>query len=264
MKRIIFLLAMLFSGFIWSQTIPENAKVSKYGSGWVCNKGFYKSGQQCLNVEVPNNGKLNYAGSGWVCNKGFYKSGLQCLNVVIPKNGKLNYAGSGWACVDGYKKSANSCIKMTPQEVQEQAELKKAYLADIKKREARGFCETEYKTGAEVCIKPISTDLDCNENYSGNYYDSCEVSLTYKYETDYRGSAYLDLNVECEVEVEYEGKNTYGLRSDSDSERSSHSLYADDFGRKDIVFDFSFSYFDEVNNVKISDATCKISSVDMY
>ena len=103
-----------------------------------------------------------------------------------------------------------------------------------------------------------------NENYSGNYYDSCEVSLTYAIETDYRGGSYIDADVKCEVEIEYEGKNTYYSQTDSDSSRYTHSLYAHDSNRKTISFDFSFGYYDEVNTAKISEAKCKISDVNMY
>ena len=147
---------------------------------------------------------MNAYGSDWTCKKGFYKSGKECLKVNIPQNGKLNAYGSDWICKDGYKKSSNNCQKMTQQELKEQAQMRKKLAVEIKKRQAKGHCEIEYKTGAEVCVRITNGDLDCDESYTGNYYDSCEVSLTYRVETNYSGGAYIDADIKCEVEIEYE------------------------------------------------------------
>jgi len=62
----------------------------------------------------------------------------------------------------------------------------------------------------------------------------------------------------------HEGKNTYSSQSDSDYERKTHSLYAHDSIRKDLSFDFSFSYYNEINSAKISDAKCKVQDLNLY
>ncbi len=92
--------------------IPENASLNYLGNGWVCNSGFYKSGDSCIKVDIPANASLNYLGNGWVCNSGYYKSGNSCVVVIIPTNGSLNYLGNGWICNYGYYKSENSCNKI--------------------------------------------------------------------------------------------------------------------------------------------------------
>jgi hypothetical protein len=63
-------------------------------------------------------------------------------------------------------------------------------------------CETEYKTNAQACVRISGGDLDCNKSFMGNYYRDCDVTLSYDVETDYAGDSYLDVEVECTVEIE--------------------------------------------------------------
>lgn len=108
------------------------------------------------------------------------------------------------------------------------------------------WCETEYKSGAEVCIGAVDAALDCNKSFAGEYYRDCDVSIHYDLSTDYRGRAYLDVDVSCDADISYKGRNTYFSRSDSDSASESHSLYAhgSDYGSSEL--NFSFSSFTEV------------------
>ncbi len=248
--------------------IPQNGKLNYLGNGWDCQRGFYKSGDQCLKVEIPENGKLNYLGNGWDCNRGYYKSGGQCKAVRIPKNGKLNSLGNGWECESGFKKSGNICVAMTPQEIQEQKEVEKAFKLEMERRKLQGVsgddCETEYKTGAEVCVEITGADIDCNESYTGNYYRDCDVTLDYEIQTDYKGGSYIDVEVECTVEIEYKGRQTYTTQSDSNYESETHSLYAHGSETGSMSFNFSFSSYREITKVKISSAECEIKSVDLY
>jgi peptidoglycan hydrolase-like protein with peptidoglycan-binding domain len=90
--------------------LPRNSKLASWGSDWVCNKGYYKSGNECLAVQIPRNGSLASWGSDWACDKGYFKSGNKCLAVQIPKNGSLASWGSDWVCDKGYFKSGNKCL----------------------------------------------------------------------------------------------------------------------------------------------------------
>jgi len=248
--------------------IPQNGKLNYLGNGWDCQRGFYKSGAQCIKVKIPQNGKLNYLDNGWDCNRGYYQSGSQCLAVIIPKNGKLNYFGNGWECESGFKKTGNTCVAMTPQEIKKQKEVEKAFKLEMERRKRQGVsgddCETEYKTGAEVCIEITGVDIDCNESYAGNYYRDCDVTLDYEIQTDYKGGAYIDVEVECTVEIEYKGRETYTTQSDSGYENRTHSLYAHGSESGSMNFNFSFSSYNEITKVKISSAECEINSVDLY
>lgn len=248
--------------------VPENASIDVYGSGWACNRGYYKSGQGCAKVQVPENASIDVYGSGWACNRGYYKSGQKCVKVIVPENASIDVYGSGWACNKGFKKSGTSCVPMTPQEINKQKELEKALAAEIQRRRAQGVsgddCETEYKTNAEVCVEITSGDLDCNESYAGNYYRDCDATLRYEVSTDYSGGAYLDVEVECTIEIEYKGRETYSTQSDSASQDESHSLYAHGSDSETMNFNFSFSSYKEITSVKISSAQCEIDSVDLY
>ena len=138
----------------------------------------------------------------------------------------------------------------------------------MQRRKAQGVsgddCETEYKTNAEVCVKITGGDLDCNESYSGNYYRDCDVTLSYDIQTDYQGGAYLDVEVECRVEIEYKGRQIYSTQSDSSNQDESHSLYAHGSDSETMSFNFSFNSYKEITSVKISSAKCEIESVNMY
>jgi len=237
MKRFLLIFVFMFSAVASALDIPENAIPNSYGNGWTCNRGYYKSGQECRKVQIPQNAGLNAYGNGWTCNTVF-------------------------------KKFNNSCLLMTAQELQKQKELEQALIDEMKRRKAQGVsgddCETEYKTGAEVCLEITGGDLDCNESYGDNYYDDCDVTLSYEVQTDYKGGAYLDVEVECRVEIEYKGRQTYTTQSDSSYQDESHSLYAHGSDSETMSFNFSFSSYEEITSVKISSAECEIESVDMY
>jgi hypothetical protein len=156
---------------------------------------------------------------------------------------------------------------MTKEEIQKQKELEQAIQNKIQRRKLQGVsgddCKTEYKTNAEVCVRITGANLDCSKSYSGNYYNGCDVTLSYDVETDYRGRSYLHVEVECTVEIEYKGKQTYSTQSDSDRHDESHTLYAYGSHSEMMSFNFSFSSYKEVNRVKISSAKCEIESVNL-
>lgn len=247
---------------------PENASLNYFGNGWECNRGFYKSGQKCQNVVPPKNASINYFGNGWECNRGYYKSGQSCAKVIIPKNARLNYLGNGWECNDGFKKYAEICVAMTAQEIQKREEVELAVKAELARRKALGVsgdnCDSEYKTNANVCVEITGGNIDCNESYGNNYYRDCDVTLAYEIRTDYSGGAYLDADVECRVEIEYKGRETYATQFDSSSQDESHSLYANGSDSETLRFNFSFSSYKEITSAKISSANCGVDSVTLY
>jgi len=248
--------------------VPENARIDIYGSDWSCNRGFYKSGQKCVKVVVPENAGIDVYGSGWVCNRGYYKSGQKCVKVIVPENAGIDVYGSGWVCNKGYKKSNNKCIPVTKAELQKQKELEQAVIEKMRKRRLQGVsgddCKTEYKTNAEVCVDITGGDLDCNKSFSGDYYRDCDVVLNYDVKTNYSGGSYLDVEVECNVEIQYKGRETYSTQSDSSSKDESHNLYAHGNESETMRFNFSFSSYKEITSVKISSAKCEIESVNLW
>jgi hypothetical protein len=242
--------------------VPQNAWVS--GSTWYCNDGFKKRNNQCIKLNVPQNAWVS--GSTWYCNDGFKKQNNDCIKFKVPQNAFAQ--GGQWFCNDGFKRAGSSCRAMTQQELQRQIELEKAVIAEVQHRRAQGVsgddCETEFKTNAEVCVEITAGDIDCNESYSGSYYNDCDVSLSYKVSTDYRGGAYLEVEVECMVEIEYKGRNIYSTQAESSFEDETHDLYAHDSDSETLNFNFSFGSYQEITSAKINNAECEIDSVDMY
>lgn len=185
-----------------------------------------------------------------------------------PENASINAYGSGWKCNSGYKKIGNACQKMASEDIRKQRQIQEKLLLEMMRRKAQGVsgddCESEYKTNAEVCVEITGGDLDCSEDYSGSYYRDCDVTLSYELKTDYTGGAYLDVEVECTVEIEYKGRNTYSTQSDSSYDDESHSLYAQGSESETMYFSFSFSSYQEIIGAQLSFAECEIESVDLY
>ena len=111
---------LLVPCLLYAGDLPNNTHQKAYGSGWACNRGYYKVGEKCKKVIMPDNASLNIYGNGWTCNRGYYKLGKKCEKVVIPENAGLNVYGNGWACNQGYKTVNNGCIPMTSEEIERQ------------------------------------------------------------------------------------------------------------------------------------------------
>ena len=88
MKRIFsLLLSLAFPLMLLVNTanaIPPNAHVA--GSGWNCNTGYKRQGQQCNKIFVPPNAVLR--GQGWICKSGFKRRGNQCNRVAQANRAK--------------------------------------------------------------------------------------------------------------------------------------------------------------------------------
>lgn len=267
MRAFLVVALFLLSGQLIAADPPRNSHPNSFGTGWECDRGYYRSGQKCVKVVVPENADIDVYGSGWSCNRGYYRSGNKCVKVIVPENASIDVYGSGWSCNTGYKQRNNACIRMTAEEVQKQKEAEQAIMEKIQKRRAKGpsgdACETEFRTNAEVCVKVTRRNLDCTKSYSGGYYTDCDVTLGYDVETNYSGGSYLDVEVKCRVGIEYTGRGIYSTQSDTSSKDDSHSLYAYGSDSESKRFNFSFSSYQEVTRVITESAKCKIDSVEL-
>ena len=92
-----------------SETLPANAYKQAYGNSWSCERGFKRSSDECINLDIPENAYLDSTGSNFKCNRGFRKNRNVCESVLVPPNAYLVNAeyGSGWACERGYKTGQN-------------------------------------------------------------------------------------------------------------------------------------------------------------
>lgn len=252
-------------------SIPANAELDYTGQNWTCKRGYKKDSNHfnCEAVIVPANAELDYTGHNWTCQKGYRKdgSGSKCILIDIPENAQLDYSGHNWTCNEGFRKSSDVCVAMTVEELKKQQELKAALIAEMQRRKAAGVsgddCETEYKTGAEICVSVSGVNIDCTESYGDDYYSGCEVHLEYDIETDYSGGSYLDTEVSCEVEIEYE-KADYGSGWDSANDSDSHDLYSHGNSSESMYFSFSFSSYEKVYKAQVTSADCEIDSVDLW
>lgn len=93
-----------------SSGIPANAHLDVYGTGWDCNRGFRKAGNECVEVKMPPNAHIDVYGSGWDCDRGYSKVGNGCVKVNVPLNAHIDVYGSGWDCDRGYQQVGNECV----------------------------------------------------------------------------------------------------------------------------------------------------------
>jgi hypothetical protein len=157
---------------------------------------------------------------------------------------------------------------MSPSERNEQAALIEKLLKEKRTQRARAIsgqhCDTEYQTGAEVCIGVRDTSIDCHEAIFGRYYDQCEVEIDYYAETNYQGGAYLEADIECEATLSTSGRNTFLSTTDTDSDSKSIDLYANDSETGSIDLSFSLSSFAEITRARVESASCRVRDITLY
>ncbi|MCE8037037.1 SH3 domain-containing protein [Halomonas sp. MCCC 1A11062] len=124
-------------------------------------------------------------------------------------------------------------------------------------------CEMEYRSGAEVCLNLINTNLDCHEDLSSDTYRSCDVTAEYELATDYRGQSSLGVDVSCDAEITHHTVNGR-RRSSTESDWFSHSLYSHGSDWNAMNFSFSFNSFDEIYRVQLDSVTCRIENVQLW
>lgn len=259
--------SILLCSTAFSQTLSQNAHKNPFGGGWECNRGFKQVGNECQKVQLPANAVLDILGNDWECKRGFKRTGNECGKLTIPANASIDILGNDWICNKGFKRSASECQQMADGEKKSEADRDKALRDEIKRRQARGargnHCDSEYRSGANVCVTVKNAELACSEAYDGSSYDSCRVEVSLYIETDYRGRGYVDGRVKCEASVSTMGSSGYESTQTND-ERWSFSLYANDSSTRSIDIDFSFSNYDKVRKVWISDLTCRVRDLYTY
>lgn len=169
-----------------SNGIPDNASINVYGNGWVCNRGFRQSGNECVPVLIPANAGLDVYGHNWTCNRGFKQSGTECVAVQIPSNGELDVYGHGWTCSRGFKSSGNACVAVN---VPENGEL------DVY---GHGWtCSRGYRQSGNTCapvLIPENGELDvyghgwtCSRGYKSSGSTCASVNIPENGELDVYG-----------------------------------------------------------------------------
>lgn len=140
--------------------------------------------------------------------------------------------------------------------------IKGADTGDSKENGPRGcHCKMEVGSGAQVCVSVSPTKLDCRESYDTVSYRSCRVDLQYGLSTTYQGNTDLDISVACTVDVAYQIYGSDSWQSDSRSGMKSQKLTNKGKRSGEMAFDFAFDPKDEVINVKIESAACKIDDI---
>jgi len=241
--------------------IPRNAELNALGNGWQCSRGFHRSGDDCQQVQIPQNAELNALGNGWQCRRGFSRSGVDC-RPVVPQNAELNALGNGWQCKTGHTREGDSCRPMTGAELTAYRARIDRLVEMARQRAARGDCETENRSGAEICLAITGRRFDCDKSFEGTSYTGCSLSISYEVSTDYRGQSSIDVDVECKASIDTKKRQGFsGYEPDRRDE--SHTLYASGSDSETVRLLFDFSSFEEVYGASVSTASCEIDDVSL-
>jgi len=204
------ILCLGFPQYSTAQQIPEHAQLDYMGHGWMCQSGFYQSGQSCLAVKIPPHAQLDYTGHGWMCQNGFFQQGNECRALQLPQNAQLDYTGHGWMCQPGYsqnggacqkiiippnaqldatghnlqcvvgfKYNGTECVKISPAEAQAQQQLQAAIMRRLMVEASYSPCERAYRKCTSECssvsLYPIenSDEEDEAHNFASQCDDAC-------------------------------------------------------------------------------------------
>lgn len=164
----LFLLSMVFAAVPYHVpanevlgAIPENASSTKYGSGWLCDRGHREVSGKCIALNLPANAYPTYEsyGRGWECNRGYRKEGKTCVEVKIPQNAYLDSpAGHRWKCDRGYRAVNEACVKIKVP--------RNGYLSDS--AYGSGWkCDRGFQAVEETCLA-LELPANAHIDYSGN------------------------------------------------------------------------------------------------
>ena len=190
---------------------------------------------------------------------------MTCEAMIVPPNATLSALGNGWSCSEGFRRSNDLCVVMTDEErAAETARSQRlaADLAAIRAQRARGAnCTREYRSGAQVCVTPARSDLDCTKSYSGESYSGCDLTVRYDIQTDYAGQSSISADVRCQAIIEYSQRKGGLGGSDGARKSASHFLYAkgSDSGR--FRLSFVFSSYQTVEQVRVAALKCEVTSL---
>jgi hypothetical protein len=151
---------------------------------------------------------------------------------------------------------------MTAAELTDYRERMARLVEMARQRAARGDCETESQSGAEVCLSIINRYFDCDKSFEGTSYTGCSLSISYEVSTDYRGQSSIDVDVECEAAIDTKKRQGFsGFETAQDDE--SYTLYANGSDSETVRLSFDFSSFEEVYGASVSTASCEIDDVSL-
>ena len=94
--------------------IPSNAQANVYGYGWDCSRGFRRTGETCVPVEVPVHGYLDSSGEDWDCDRGYLKAARACAAIEVPANAHADNSSfdPGWRCDRGFRQTGDHCERI--------------------------------------------------------------------------------------------------------------------------------------------------------
>jgi hypothetical protein len=143
--------------------VPTNAHAKRYG-GWDCDRGYRKTGEVCVGIEVPPNAYLDSFGHGWECSRDYEKANGACRKIELPPHDYLRFRGGDWQCERGYRQIDHSCVAVV---VPENAHLT---YSGGQWECGRGFRENGdacvlIEVPAEGYLSRSGNDWECNRGY---------------------------------------------------------------------------------------------------
>ena len=91
--------------------IPRNAQPS--GDTWKCRYGYQEKGWSCVEkLKIPKNAHKNKDGTGWTCDRNYYRDSTRKHCLIVPENANSPHDSNYRSCNPRYYKnlSRSSCL----------------------------------------------------------------------------------------------------------------------------------------------------------
>ena len=92
--------------------MPPHAHPDVFNTGWECDRGYLRSGDRCVRMNMPPHAHPDVFNTGWECDRGYLRSGDRCVRMNMPPHAHPNVFNTGWECERGYLRSSDRCVRM--------------------------------------------------------------------------------------------------------------------------------------------------------
>lgn len=135
----------------------------------------------------------------------------------------------------------------------------------IERRSYTGIksCETEARSGAQICAIVSMSAITCEEDYETDFYEGCTGEVSCLIESEYKGSTGIDVDVTCTIRIKYKVQGSSAWSTEELEAHDSLRVVAGSRASARFEVRFDFSPYDKVVVAKLETATCKISGLEL-
>ncbi|TDF37373.1 hypothetical protein EYS14_14580 [Alteromonadaceae bacterium M269] len=112
----------------------------------------------------------------------------------------------------------------------------------------------------KVCVDTRDAILDCRKAATAEFWQRCEVKVSYDIFSELREAMDVEVGVECDIEIEYKLEDSFNWKKQENNQQDTHQVMANNRSEITLTSLFQFSEYEQVTNVKIENLDCEIST----